>query len=156
MGLVQAHTRHRCDRIREWISLELDGELSRIERALVDRHLAVCGDCTAFAAEVRGFTQALRGESLEPLARPIELPSSKSRLSVRPLQVAAAAAVALIAVGIGSLSSSLLDGRVGSGLTPSAGLRVDEGKDQLRARQMRELAERIAQVSPRPVGTQPV
>jgi predicted anti-sigma-YlaC factor YlaD len=155
MGLVQAHTRHRCDRIREWISLELDGELSRIERALVDRHLAVCGDCTAFAAEVRGFTQALRGEGLEPLARPIELPSSK-RVWVRPLQVAAAAAVALIAVGIGSLSSSLLDGRVGSGLTPSAGMRVDEGKDQLRARQMQELAERIAQVSPRPVGTQPV
>jgi predicted anti-sigma-YlaC factor YlaD len=156
MGLVQAHTRHRCDRIREWISLELDGELSRIERALVDRHLAVCDDCTAFAAEVRGFTQALRAESLEPLARPIELPSSKRRVSVRPLQVAAAAAVALIAVGIGSLSSSLFDGRVGAGISPAAGMRVDEGKDQLRARQLRELTERIAQVSPRPVGTQPV
>jgi predicted anti-sigma-YlaC factor YlaD len=156
MGLVQAHTRHRCDRIREWISLELDGELSRIERALVDRHLAVCGDCTAFAAEVRGFTQALRAENLEPLARPIELPSRRRQVPVRPLQVAAAAAVAMIAVGIGSLSSSLLDGRVGSRITPAAGMRVDEGKDQLRVRQMRELTERIAQVSPRPVGTQPV
>jgi predicted anti-sigma-YlaC factor YlaD len=155
MGLVQAHTRHRCDRIREWIALELDGELSRIERALVDRHLAVCSDCTAFAAEVRGFTQALRAESLEPLARPIELPSRR-RVSVRPLQVAAAAAVALIAVGIGSLSNSLLDGRVGARITPAAGMRVDEGKDQLRARQMQELTERIAQISPRPVGSQPV
>jgi predicted anti-sigma-YlaC factor YlaD len=155
MGFVQAHTRHRCERIREWISLELDGELSRIERALVDRHLAVCGDCTAFAAEVRGFTHALREESLEPLARPIQLPS-RTRVSVRPLQVSAAAAVALIAVGIGSLSSSLLDGGVGAKITPAAGTRVDEGKDQLRTRQMQELTERIAEVSPRPVGTQPV
>jgi predicted anti-sigma-YlaC factor YlaD len=154
MGFVQAHTRHRCDRIREWISLELDGELSRIERALVDRHLAVCGDCTDFAAEVRGFTQALRAESLEPLARPIELPTRRRR-SVRPPQVAAAAAVALIAVGIGSLSNSLLDGRVGARITPAAGMRVDD-KDQLRARQMQELTERIAQISPRPVGSQPV
>jgi predicted anti-sigma-YlaC factor YlaD len=155
MGLVQAHTRHRCDRIREWISLELDGELSRIERALVDRHLAVCGDCTAFAAEVRGFTQALRDESLEPLARPIQLPSRR-QVSVRPLQVAAAAAVAVVAVGIGSLSTSLLDGGVGGTLTPAVGARVDEGKDQLRSRQMQELTERIAEVAPRPVGTQPV
>lgn len=139
MGLVQAHTRHRCDRIREWISLELDGELSRIERALVDRHLAVCGDCTAFAAEVRGFTHALREESLEPLARPIQLPS-RTRVSVRPLQVSAAAAVALIAVGIGSLSSSLLDGGVGAKITPAAGTRVDEGKDQLRTRSSRDVA----------------
>ena len=155
MGLVQAHTRHRCDRIREWISLELDGELSRIERALVDRHLAVCGDCTAFAAEVRGFTQALREEGLEPLVQPIQLPSRR-QVSLRPLQVAAAAAVALIAVGIGSLSSSLLDRGVGARIAPAAGTRVDEGKDRLRARQMQELTERIAEVSPRPVGTQPV
>jgi predicted anti-sigma-YlaC factor YlaD len=154
MGLVQAHTRHRCERIREWLSLELDGELSRIERALVDRHLAVCGDCTAFAAEVRGFTQALRAESLEPLARPIQLPSRR-RVSVRPVQVAAAAAVAMIALGIGSLSTSVGVG-VGERLTPAAGLPVDEDKDQLRARQMRELTERIAEVSSRPVGTQPV
>lgn len=155
MGLVQAHTRHRCDRIREWISLELDGELSRIERALVDRHLAVCGDCTAFAADVRGFTQALREEDLAPLAQPIQLPSRR-RVSLRPLQVAAAAAVTLVAVGIGSLSSSLFDGRVGGSLTPAVGVRVDEGKDQLRTRQMQELTERIAEVAPRPVGTQPV
>jgi predicted anti-sigma-YlaC factor YlaD len=155
MGLIQVQTRHRCDRIREWISLELDGELSRIERALVDRHLALCPDCRAFAAEVHAFTGALRTARLEPLERPIALPS-RSRVSLRAFQVAAAAAVAVVAVGIASLSSSLLDGRLGSRISPAAGTHVDEGRDRLRARQLEDLTERIAQTMPRPVGTQPV
>lgn len=155
MGLVQAHTRHRCDRIREWISLELDGELSRIERALVERHLAVCADCTAFAADVHGFTNALRAESLEALSRPVELPS-RTRVSLRSFQVGAAAAIAVVAVGIGTLSSSLLGDRVGARVSPAAGTPVDVGRDQLRARQLQDLTERIAQTAPRPVGTQPV
>lgn len=154
MGLVQAHTRHRCDRIREWISLELDGELSRIERALVDRHLAVCADCSSFAAEVHGFTHALRAESFEQLARPVELPA-RGRVSLRSFQVGAAAAIAVVAVGIGTLSSSSLGDQVGAKVSP-AGKPVDVGRDELRARQLQDLTERIAETATRPVGTQPV
>jgi predicted anti-sigma-YlaC factor YlaD len=155
MGVVQVQTRHRCDRIREWISLELDGELSRIERALVDRHLTLCPDCRAFAADAHAFTGALRTARLEPLERPISLPSRR-RVSLRPFQVAAAAAVAVLAVGMASLSSSRLDGIFGARIAPAAGTRVDEGRDQLRTRQLEDLTERIAQTMARPVGTQPV
>ena len=152
MGAFQARARHRCDRIREWVSLEVDGELSRIEQALVERHLAACAECAAFAADVGGFTQALRTAPLEPLAEPIVLPR-RTRISLRSFQVAAAAAVAVVAVGVAGLSSSLRDEGVGAS-TPQT--RVDEGTDELRARQLQNMIERDALTAPRPVGTQPV
>jgi predicted anti-sigma-YlaC factor YlaD len=152
MSAFQARARHRCDRIREWISLDADGELSRIEHALVERHLAACPECTAFAADVQGFTRALRTAPLEPLAQPIVLPR-RTRVSIRSVQFAAAAAVALVAVGVASLSTSLRDEGLGVS-TPQ--IQVDEGTDELRARQLQEMTERDALTAPRPVGRQPV
>jgi predicted anti-sigma-YlaC factor YlaD len=153
MSAFQARReRHRCDRIREWVSLDADGELSRIERALVERHLGACPECTAFAADVEGFTRALRTAPLEPLAEPIVLPR-RTRVSLRSFQVAAAATVAVVAVGVASLSSSLRDEGLGAS-TPQ--IRVDEGTDELRARQLQQLTRRDALTAPRPVGTQPV
>lgn len=152
MGALQARARHRCDRIREWISLGADGELSRIEFALVERHLAGCADCSAFAADVKAFTKALRAAPLEPLAEPIVLPR-RTRVSFGSVQVAAAAAVAVLAVGVATLSSSLRDEGVGAS-TPLTS--VDESIEDLRARQLQDLTERNALIAPRPVGTQPV
>jgi predicted anti-sigma-YlaC factor YlaD len=155
MKVFQPRTGQRCERIREWISLELDGELSRIERALVERHLDTCPECSAFAVHVDAFTDALRAAPLEQLERPIALPA-RSRLRVRSFQVAAAAALAVGAVGLATLSSSLQE-RLGATIRPIQGsVQVDEGREQLRARQLRQLTERIAQTMPRPVGTQPV
>jgi anti-sigma factor RsiW len=157
MRVFQPRTGQRCERIREWISLELDDELSRIERALVERHVAACADCAAFAVRVDAFTSALRAAPLERLDQPIALPVRR-RLQVRSVQVAAAAAVAVGAVGIASLSSSIQE-RIGTSISPAADARVDESPsaDQMRARQLRQLTERIAQtVPPRPIGTQPV
>lgn len=145
--------RQRCDRIQEWISLEVDDELSRIERALVDRHVAACADCAAFGAHVQAFTAALRDAPLEPLEQPIALPSRR-RVPLRSFQVGAAAALAVVAVGIATLSNSLRQDPLGGQISPAAGV-ASEGSDQLRARQLRELTERIAQNS-RAVGTQPV
>lgn len=106
MRLVRSYDR-RCERAREWLSLAVDGELSRFERALVDRHLSGCPECAAFGAEVRGFTLALRAAPAERLTHPVAIPERRRRaVAFRPAQ-AAVAALAVVAVGAGTLSSSL-------------------------------------------------
>lgn len=106
MRLVRSYDR-RCERAREWLSLAVDGELSRFERALVDRHVAGCPECFAFGAEVRAFTHALRAAPAERLTHPVGIPERRRRVvAFRPAQ-AAAAALAVVAVGAGALSSSL-------------------------------------------------
>jgi predicted anti-sigma-YlaC factor YlaD len=107
MRLVRSHDR-RCERAREWLSLSLDGELSRFERALVDRHLSTCAECASFGAELASFTEQIRLTPLEPLEHPIAVPLRRTRRVFRPTQ-AAAAALAVVAVGVGTLSSSLRD-----------------------------------------------
>lgn len=149
--MFHARTQQRCGRIRESISLELDGELSRLERVIVERHLAGCAECAVFVADVHAFTDALRAAAPETLERPIALPQ-RGRLSFRAFPAAATAALMLVAVGVATISNSFSDDPLGS----PRGVRVDEGTDELRARQLQELSERIAQTKPRPVGTQPV
>src|SRR6266508_43479 len=149
MKVIRTRTPDRCDRVREWISLGLDDELSRIERALAERHLALCDECARFSAEVRAFTSALRATPLEPL----ELPARR-RVSLRPFQIAAAAAIAVMAVGLASLSNSLREDRLGARITAAAG--ADDNRDQLRARQLHVLTNRIARARPRSSGAQPV
>ena len=41
MGALKAG----CDRAREWVSLELDGELSELGAARLDAHLVRCAAC---------------------------------------------------------------------------------------------------------------
>ncbi len=151
MALSHAESRHRCDQIREWVSLGLDCDLSRIEQALVDRHLAGCVECRAFMTEVDAFTGALRAEPLQPLEQPIALPR-RGRVTARSFQVAVAAAVAVAAVGVASLSTTLRDGELGGRVVPVS---AEPSKDQMRQRQLQQLTERIAQTLPRPAGTQP-
>ncbi|HVU76549.1 MAG TPA: zf-HC2 domain-containing protein [Gaiellaceae bacterium] len=54
----------RCERCRQSISLELDGMLSRFERALLERHLRSCTSCRSFALDVRRQTARLRAAPL--------------------------------------------------------------------------------------------
>ena len=63
-----------CDRARQAVSLHLDGELSQLERALLERHLDRCSACAEFAADASALTQELRVAPLVRLERPIELP----------------------------------------------------------------------------------
>lgn len=63
-----------CDRAREAASLVLDGELSQLERALLERHLERCPACAEFAADVSALTRELRAAEVIRLERPIELP----------------------------------------------------------------------------------
>jgi predicted anti-sigma-YlaC factor YlaD len=86
-----------CERVRGQISVGLDGELSQLERAMVASHVERCATCRQYEVEVSGFTQALRGAALEPMARPITIQRRRRHVGAR-MQVAAAAAVAVAAL----------------------------------------------------------
>jgi anti-sigma factor RsiW len=92
---------HTCDRVREQLSLAVDGETSQLEDARVDAHLATCSSCRAFGAEVGAMTRIIRGAQLEEMSVPVSIPTQR-RIARRAFQAAAAAAVVL-AAGIGSI-----------------------------------------------------
>jgi predicted anti-sigma-YlaC factor YlaD len=101
-----------CERARQWASLELDGELSNFERGLLESHLATCRSCSTFRAEVTGLTGALRAAPHEPFEGVV---IGRMRRHVRMRLAPAAAAMAVAAVGLGSLvaSSALQSGGLG-------------------------------------------
>jgi anti-sigma factor RsiW len=89
----------QCERARECASLRLDGELSEFEQALLSAHLARCEPCRSYAAELDAITTRLRSAPLEPLEQPVTLPRRR-RISRRPVEIAAAAALMLTALGV--------------------------------------------------------
>ena len=94
--------RTECHRTRERISLDLDGELSLHESALLERHLSYCSDCAFFADDVRHQTGLLRAAPLEQ-PPPFAIPrwATARRFSVRVgAAVASTAAAALVAVSV--------------------------------------------------------
>jgi predicted anti-sigma-YlaC factor YlaD len=97
--------RLECDHVREWASLQLDGELSEFERVLMDAHLAVCAECTRFRESIAGFTSTLRAVSLEPSERPVVVRRARRAISFRRVP-AAAAALVVATVGVASLFAS--------------------------------------------------
>ncbi len=99
---AQPATGKLCVRAREWASLRLDGELSEFEGALLRAHAARCADCRAFMRETEAITEHVRATPLEPLERPVLLPSRRRLL--RPVPLAAAATVAALAGLVSGLS----------------------------------------------------
>jgi anti-sigma factor RsiW len=95
-----------CDRARAWAALLPDRELSELERKLLDRHLAGCAGCRAFAHDVAAVTELIRKEELVPLPQPVSVPSWRRHSAIpgRLASLGAAAAVALMAIGIASRS----------------------------------------------------
>ena len=49
-----------CERVTQWISLELDDELAETERFALERHLGGCADCRARRAELETIATLLR------------------------------------------------------------------------------------------------
>jgi len=49
-----------CERAAQWISLDLDGELGRLEQAALARHLRRCDRCRTTNTEIGIFTGLLR------------------------------------------------------------------------------------------------
>lgn len=92
-----------CDRARSWAALAPDGELSELEGTLLRAHLAGCGSCSRFAVDVAAHAAALRSAPLEPLSRPVAVPTWRRRRALARLRtVGAAAAVAAMALGVAS------------------------------------------------------
>ena len=97
-----------CERSREWASLRLDSELSELEQALLDAHLARCESCAAYALAIGQAAAVMRSARPVPLSEPILLPSRRRALPVRALRAAVAtAAVVACAAGLGTLFGSL-------------------------------------------------
>jgi len=95
----------RCDRDRQWASLELDGELSELERSLLHAHLARCPECAPVVAEVRAIAARMRETPLEQPSLTAVVPRRRPR--VRAFQVAVAAATVAIGISLGSMAGSL-------------------------------------------------
>jgi anti-sigma factor RsiW len=95
-----------CARARSWISHEVDGELSQLERVFLAAHLRRCSDCAHFAAEVRAFTQLVRSAPLERLGRELELPARRPPRARVVGRVAIATALIAVAAGLGVLAGS--------------------------------------------------
>src|SRR5438067_10537526 len=106
-----------CARARFWASLRLDGELSELEGALVDAHLARCLECAAYASGSAGAITALREAPLE-VPRPVVVHVH------RPGRRAVAFVMAAALVGVAAIFGMLGDGSRSPHGSPVAGRSV--------------------------------
>jgi anti-sigma factor RsiW len=119
-----------CARARFWASLRIDGELSELEGALLDAHLARCADCNALAEGFSASTATLRSAPLARVAPiAIDLPRSPRRL----VGLIAVAAVLVLGVITGGVVRGQISHDAAS--TPRAVVTVAgvETPDQIRA-----------------------
>ncbi len=103
-----------CEQARVWAALAPDGELSELERRSLRSHLRACSSCAGFAAEVASLALLLRSEELARPSSIVAVPRVAPRrhsfvAGARP--VAAAAAVALMALGVASRAPLPVDER---------------------------------------------
>jgi anti-sigma factor RsiW len=132
----------RCERAREYASLALDDELSQFEHALLRAHLEQCDGCRCYHVGLVATTDRLRSASLERLSHPIALPR-RQRVSFRGVQVGLVAALVVVAVGLGTVLSS-----VGSSDTVSPNVSLPNAGE---SREMQDIRrEQLQEVAFRP------
>jgi predicted anti-sigma-YlaC factor YlaD len=88
--------------------MRLDGELSELEGALLDRHLESCPACLAFDARLRSAARTLRLTQAESPAQPIVIPSQPRRRVPLPSGRRVAVVAIAAALALGSLVGSQL------------------------------------------------
>jgi hypothetical protein len=120
-----------CERARLWAALAPDQELSELEVRALRSHLRSCASCARFAQGVEHVSRLLREEELARPSLPMLLPHVVRRrqvLAARARPVAAAAAVALMALGIASRAPLEMNGRESAvrASTPLAGMQPEE------------------------------
>lgn len=120
-----------CERARRWAALAPDDELSELERRALRSHLRSCASCAGFAHGIGHVSALLRAEELERPTLPTLVPHVVRRrhvLAARVRPVAAAAAVALMALGVASRAPLEMDARdsAARSTTPAPGLQQDE------------------------------
>jgi anti-sigma factor RsiW len=101
MHMSVAYSQTVCTRVREQVSLELDGELSQLEQRMLATHIERCPTCAAYAEDVRDVTDRIRNAPRAVMQRPVVVRRLRPLTAVR-LQVGAAAALALAALGLGT------------------------------------------------------
>jgi predicted anti-sigma-YlaC factor YlaD len=109
-----------CDRARAQVSALLDGELSELEEVNLRLHLDGCAACRTFHAGAVSISESLRAAPLEQLDFPIVVPNRRY-VATRWIQAGSAAAVGLVAIGLGA-SQGILAGHGGlrsAGSSPS-------------------------------------
>jgi predicted anti-sigma-YlaC factor YlaD len=124
-----------CDRARQWASLRLDGELSELEAALLDAHLARCVSCQTFADDATGIAGRLRETAPELPESAIVVPFPRRGARARMLYAGLAAALVLVAAALGA-ALNLVSGSSSSAgpaaAKPTAMLAFVDTPDQLR------------------------
>lgn len=133
-----------CERARAFASLELDGELSELERVRLVEHLRSCDACAVAVASISAFTAAVRSAPPEEPRRPLfrALPEPKRSTRPRPyVRLALAAAAAVLVSGLGVVVASFsrddaLPARPGQG--DIALLRPADDLQRIRAHRARE------------------
>lgn len=141
-----------CERARSWAALAPDGELSELERKLLAAHLRGCDACSSFAVEVAAVAAGLRASELEPLPRPVSIPTWRRRPAYGRFRgVAAAAAVAVMALGIASRAPLETSDRESLQLPRVVDF---SGGDHAEIRRL-EAAQRLAAVRPTPTRLRP-
>jgi predicted anti-sigma-YlaC factor YlaD len=108
-----------CERTRRSISLHLDGEISDLEEAALQRHLERCTPCGALAAELAGLTELLRAAPLEEPRRSLA-PEPSRGWRKRPARRRVGAALAF-AASLGSAFAILSVPTVPELLVPAGG-----------------------------------
>ena len=91
-----------CNRTRQHVSLRLDRQLSELEVAVMEHHLARCPACRSFAYELEGVTEALRDAELVEPPIHFEVPRRPARVGMTRAGSAVAAAI-LVAVALGGV-----------------------------------------------------
>ena len=87
-----------CNRTRQHVSLRLDRQLSELEVAVMDNHLARCPACRSFADELEGVTAALRDADLVEPPIHFDVPRKTALVGMSP------AAAILVAVAFGGVA----------------------------------------------------
>jgi anti-sigma factor RsiW len=94
-----------CERTIQFVSLDLDGELSRFERAILERHLRRCPQCAADARTIVELTERLRAAPLEQIDISIPVVRRRHRVSGVLQSAVAVAVVAVVGVWLGVSAS---------------------------------------------------
>jgi predicted anti-sigma-YlaC factor YlaD len=135
-----------CERARQWTSLRADGELSQLESALLDSHLASCGACRSFAVDVVAATSALRAAPAAALSAPIFVSRPGRAHGRAGMQLAGAAAVIAAMMAGAALGIHSLTGGTGS---PKVTAMISTSDSMNTFRNLRR-AQLIAQAHPVP------
>jgi anti-sigma factor RsiW len=125
-----------CERARVLASLAPDGELSELDRRRLRAHLRGCAACARFAHDVQHTSALLREDEPVRPSLPTLVPRVVPRrrvVAVHLRPVAAAAAVALMALGVAARAPLDMDGSESVRTTAQAPGSAQREQDSLRA-----------------------